>query len=93
MSKGDKPLTKITPEVLEEAEESNMKMLKYLEGEFETDFIDSVEKMIGSYSQPEVLRYVVEALMERSEDGCLIRDENLGIMMIYLKTIIDCFDK
>ena len=41
----------------------------------------------------EVLKYVVEALMEETEEDALIRDDNKGIMMIYLKTIIDCFDE
>lgn len=93
MLQGDTPLSEITDEILDEVEESNMKMLEYLEGEPETDFIDTVEKMIGSYPQPEVLRYVVEALMEVQEEGALIRDENTGLMMIYLKTVIDCFDR
>ena len=90
---GDTPLPEITANALEEVEESNMKMLEYLEGESETDFIDTVEKIIDNYCQPEILRYAVEALMEEPEEGCLIRDENKGIMMIYLKTVIDCFNK
>ncbi|MCM8774380.1 MAG: hypothetical protein NC820_06580 [Candidatus Omnitrophica bacterium] len=93
MSQGDLPLKKITSEVLEETEEENMKMLEYLEDEPEASFIDIVEKIINDYPQPEVLIYVVEALMEEPEEGVLIRDENIGIMTIYLKTIIDCFDK
>jgi len=44
------------------------------------------------YGQPEVLKHVVEALMEEPEEGCLIRDANKGIMFLDLKTVIDCFD-
>jgi len=29
---------------------------------------------------------VIEALMEETEESCQIRDENKGIMAIYLKT-------
>ena len=93
MLQGDKSLTQITPEVLDKAEDKNMKMLEYLEKETEAEFIDTVEKTIENYPQPEVLKYVVEALMEREDDGTLIRDESKGMMLIYLKTVIDCFDK
>ena len=93
MSQGDTPLTKVTEDDLDKAEEANMKMLEYLEGESEAGFMDVTEKMISNYGQPEVLKYAVEALMEEPEEGCLIRDENKGIMMIYLKTVIDCLNR
>jgi hypothetical protein len=35
---------------------------------------------------------VVEALMESIEDEEDVRYENIGMMMIFLKTIIDCMD-
>lgn len=93
MLQGDTPLTKVTAADLDKAEEANMKMLKYLEGESEASLMDTVERMLSSYGQPEVLKYVVEALMEEPEEGCLIRDKNKGIMMIYLKTVLDCFNR
>jgi hypothetical protein len=42
--------------------------------------------MINNYNQPEVLRYVAEALMEEPEEDIEedIRDENKGIMLIVL---------
>ena len=89
MSQGDTPLIRIKPNVLDEAEDANMKMLECLEGEPESSFI----KIINNYSQPVVLKYVIEALMEEPEEDCLIRDENKGIVTIYLKTVIDCFNK
>jgi hypothetical protein len=93
MSQGSTPLPKVTQETLDEIEESNTKMLEYLEGESETSFIETVETIVKNYNQPEVLRYVIEALMEESDEEPLIRDEYKGIMMINLKTVIDCFDK
>jgi len=30
--------------------------------------------------------------MEEPEEGCIIRDDNLGIIFLDLKTVIDCFD-
>lgn len=93
MSQGTTPLPKVTEETLDKTEESNMKMIEYLEGESEVGFIETVERIVGNYNQREVLRYVIEALMEESDEECLIRDKYKGIMMIYLKTVIDYFDK
>lgn len=93
MSQGNTPLTTVTEKTLDSVEDSNMKMLEYLEGESQTGFIDAVAVVIKNYNQPEVLKYVIEALMEETEEECVIRDENKGMMMIYLKTVIDCFDK
>jgi len=93
MSQGSKPLTKITEDVLDEAEKANIKMLEYLAGESEAGFMDTTKKIISNYPQPEVLKYVVDALMEEPEEGCLVRDENKGYIFIYLKTIIDCFNR
>jgi len=93
MSQGETPLPEITEEILDDVEKSNLKMLESLEGESEDGFVDVVEKIIDNYPQPEVLGYVLEALMEEPEEGGPIRDESKGIMMLDLKTVIDCFNK
>lgn len=93
MSRGNEPLPSVTEKILDEVEDKNIKMLEYLEGESETDFFATVATIIENYNQPEVLRYVVEALMEDNEEGVDIKEENIGMIMIYLKTVIDCFDK
>ncbi|MCD6471788.1 hypothetical protein J7K55_01510 [Candidatus Aerophobetes bacterium] len=85
MSQGSKPLTKITGDALDEAEKTNMKMLEYLAGELEAGFMDTTKKIISNYPQPEVLKYVVEALMEEPEEDYFVRDENKGYIFIYLK--------
>ena len=93
MSKGDTPIPQVTEKMVEEAEDKNIKMLEYLDGESESGFIDTVETIIENYNQPEVLQFVVEALIEEDEeDDANIREESIGMMMIYLKTVIDCFD-
>ncbi len=93
MYRGTKPLPSVTEKMIDDAEEKNIKMLEYLEGETETGFYETTATILESYNQPEVLRYVVEALMEDDEEDVAIREENIGMMMIYLKTVIDCFDK
>jgi len=93
MSQGSRPLAKITEDVLNEVVRTNLEMIESLESKSEAGFTDAMKEMLGSYPQPEVLKYVVEALVEEHEEGCLIRDENKGMMMLYLKTVIDCFDR
>lgn len=93
MSQGSKPLTKITGDTLDGVEKANIEMLEYLAGESETDFMDTLRQVVNNYPQPEVLKYVVEALVEEPEEGSLIREENKGYILIYLKTIIDCFSR
>ena len=93
MSRGNNPLPKVTEKIIDDAEEKNIKMLEYLEGETETDFYETTDTILQDYNQPEVLRYVVEALMEDDDEDVDIQEENFGLMMIYLKTVIDCFDK
>ncbi|HIE13168.1 MAG TPA: hypothetical protein EYP63_07065, partial [Desulfotomaculum sp.] len=92
MLQGDAPLLKVTEKILDRAEERNMKMLERFAGEPFDLMEKGIEGMLRNYHQREVLEYVVEALMEEPEEGCFIRDENRGIMMVFLKTVIDCFD-
>ncbi len=89
----DTPLPEITEDILDNAVKSNEKMIESLENESSDDFIASVRKMVKNNSHPELLKVVVEALMEEPEDGCVMRDENKGMMMVYLKTVIDCFSR
>jgi len=92
MLQGIRPLPKVTEKTLDKAEAKNLKMAEYLQSETEAGFEEATRKIIGSYGQPEVLRYVVEAIMEDTEESSPIREENKGNMFLDLKTVIDCFD-
>jgi hypothetical protein len=86
-------LAKVSGDVLDRTEKNNAKMLEYLEGESETGFVEAVRGLLDGYNQVEVLRYVINALMEEPEEGCDIRGDNVGSMFVHLKTVIDCFDR
>ena len=92
MLQGDKPLPDITESMLDEAEEANTKFLEKHVGASEVKLAQASETLIRGYGQPEVFRYAVEALMESAREE-EIRQDNLGILMINLKTVIDCFDR
>ncbi|MDZ7268140.1 MAG: hypothetical protein ONB48_09430 [candidate division KSB1 bacterium] len=140
MEQGDKRPATVTETLLEETDQRNLKMLEYLAGDSEQEFIDTVQALLDSCNQREVLRYAIETLMEGEEeldeefelereepfaydddagdepddeanefagddaaedddddleeesDGS-VRDEMKGMMMLYLKTVIDCLDQ
>jgi hypothetical protein len=83
----------ITGENLENHEYKNIQMLEYLAGESESDFLDTVEKIMSKYQQPELLRFIISKLDEEPDRGIELSDDNMGMIVIYLKTIIDCFDE
>lgn len=93
MSQGEKSLPEVTEKILHQVEKNNYKMLDYLDGESEVEFSETVEEIISNYNQPEILRYIVDSLFEEDEEGVEIRDEMQGMIAIYLKTVIDCFDR
>lgn len=90
MLQGDIQPPQVSEETLAEAETSNTKMLEYLGGESESNFIETTKVILNNYAQPEVLRYVTEVLMEDDED--LVREDNKGMICIFLKTVIDCLN-
>ena len=79
-------------DVLEDCEEKNIEMLEYLAGEPESEFMDTVENIMTKYHQAELLRYIIDRLLEEPKKGIELNSDNIGMMVIYLKTIIDCLD-
>ena len=94
MSKGTKSLMEISAETIEKFEKSNWDMVEYFAGEKkEIDFLAHVELIMAKYNQKNVLKYVLESLMEHDPDDAIIRDDKKGEMFIYLKTVVDCLDQ
>lgn len=90
MAQGDAPLPRVTEQGLARAERANVTMLESLVDASDADAHVAMAQMLQTYAQPHVFKYVVEALMESAQDEG-IRQDNLGVMMIDLKTVIDCF--
>ena len=122
MSRGDRPLKEIPMDDLETEEEANFKVLEELTTASPEEMLAFSAKMLSDFNQIEVLKYVLEAIMEDEdfdeddwdlddddieleqddshegdfdldEDDLDIEDESQGLMLIYLKTVINCFDK
>jgi len=97
MTGGNPSMPEISLEDLETAEDANFDMLENLGGESTDDFVSMIDNMLSRYNQPEVLKYVVEALMEGDEGEMAMEiddeeEDNRGFMLIYLKTVVDCLD-
>ncbi|MFC1849144.1 hypothetical protein ACFL27_02945 [candidate division CSSED10-310 bacterium] len=93
MLTGNHNLPTVSIDQIEQMEEKNLTMIDYLSAESENNFQEAILAIFDNYNQPEVLRYVVEALEEEDDDECDIRDEMKGAFFLPLKTIIDCFDQ
>jgi len=83
----------ISGDNLDTREYKNIQMLEYLAGESESDFLDTVERIMSKYNQPGLLRFIISKLNEEPDRGIELSDDNMGMIVIYLKTVIDCFDE
>jgi hypothetical protein len=86
-------LGQVTRKKLKRAENANYEMLEFLASDTEADFMSASEIMVQDYPEPEVLRYIVEAIMEDDEevdpDNPAIRDEVKGMAFVHLKIALD----
>jgi len=83
-------LQQVGEEALDEAEAANFEFLEQFAEAENGDFDLAVRAILETYPEPEVFRYVVEAIME-DEDATdpPIRDEWRGLAFVYLKTVLD----
>ncbi len=91
MSRGERPLVRVTEEDIFQAEDQNIQMLEQMAQESPGDFMAVTSRMLSEYNQIEILRYIVEAIMEEEED-LEIREDSRGWMLICLKSVVDCLD-
>jgi hypothetical protein len=87
------PTHVIPIEDIQAAEESNLRFLEGLEAGSEMDYMEGMQQLISSYNQMPLLGAVVEALMEGNEEEPELANENLGLAMVHLKSVIDCLDR
>jgi hypothetical protein len=86
-------LARISEDSLLRCEQANLKLASSLKNANTLSFAEVIKGILKNYGQPEVFRYIVAILLEEEKDESPIRDENLGIIMLDLKTVIDCFDQ
>lgn len=90
MKQSKRRLFKVSPRKLDRAEEANFALLERLSESPEAGWESLTRTMLATYPEPEVLRYIVEAIMEDDDpEDPPIRDEYRGMAFIYLKTVLD----
>lgn len=92
MKQSKRRLRRVTPRKLDQAEEANFDFLEHLSASPEADLVSATQAMLATYPEPEVFRYIVEAIMEEEDydpDDPPIRDEYRGLAFVYLKTVLD----
>jgi hypothetical protein len=91
MAQGEGQLPMISDEAVQAAVQANQKMLEPIAGLTDADAAIVVQTLVLHYGQPEVLKYVIKSLMEAVSNE-EVRPDNVGTIMINLKTVIDCFN-
>jgi predicted TIM-barrel fold metal-dependent hydrolase len=94
MQQSDKRLLKVTRRKLNRAKEANQAEWEMLAADTGADFVSATMARLESYPEPEVLRYVFEAIVEEENyaaDGPPIRAEHRGLAFLHLKIILDAF--
>jgi hypothetical protein len=81
------------PQAIDAAYDRNEAFLGKFEGAHSRFLKRAAESMISS--QPFVMKYLVEALMEPPEgdDPVILSDEETGVLFLVLKTVVDIFDE
>ncbi len=92
MKEGGFGVRQITEDDIDRAEKANEELLEKLESDSEGDFMIGADSAIENYPEPEVLRYMTDALMEIEEEDAEnspFSEESLGYAFLYLKIMLD----
>ncbi len=83
----------VQQEDIEAAEHKNLEALESLEEGNAQDLGEHVAKLMASYRQAPLLGTLLQALMEGHEADPADAPENIGVIFLSLKSIIDCLDR
>jgi hypothetical protein len=93
MSSGRDRLRTVSQQDIEAAEALNVKFLEDLEAGSEMDHTDALQDLMATYNQGPLLGAVVEALMDENAEDPDSAPESVGIALLHLKTVLDCWDQ
>jgi hypothetical protein len=89
MKQSERVLQEVTVEKIRQAEDKNLELLERLINGDVNEFVAAVQHLISNHAEPQVLRYIVEAIMEENEAEPGFRAENTGLAFIHLKIMLD----
>ena len=87
----DGPLSVIEGEDIDHYEQQMDDLLRHAEGVSEADWLSMISKWIKGYNQTALLQYIIEVIAS-PENPYGITQEGADLMLVFLKTIIDCLD-
>ncbi len=85
---------RISERGLKKAEKANEALLEKMASDSEGDFLSAADATAVNSPEPEVLRYITQALMEDEKgnpDNPPISEEHLGAAFLHLKIVLDAF--
>lgn len=86
-------LNPISVEQIEKEESSNLFRFDVLEGIDEDGMYKVLSEIIEGYEQENILEFIYdEVLAEEEGGGFYFNQDDIGLMIAYLKTIADCLD-
>lgn len=92
MKQSKQRLRRVALKKLSKAEKANYDTLELLASDSEADFFSATVAMVENHPEPEVMRYIVETIMDEEDydpDDPPIRDEYRGLAFIHLKIALD----
>lgn len=88
MKQSSRRMNKITEERIDKVDERNFTFFNSI-SETDPDMESMVEKMMEDYPEPQVLGFILSALMDEDPEDPGIRDEMKGLAFFHLKTALD----
>jgi hypothetical protein len=86
-------LRQINMDDLEAAEQKNIKFLEELEAGSEMDHMAGLQNLLTTYNQVPLLSAVIESLMAEDAEEPELASENIGLVLLHLKSVLDCLDQ
>ena len=93
LSTENSSLRQITMDDLEAAEQVNIEFLEELEAGSEMDHMAGLQNLMTTYNQTPLLSAVIESLMAEDAEEPELASENIGLVLLHLKTVLDCLDQ
>ncbi len=93
VSSENKKLKQVTMEDLETSEAANIRFLEEMEAGSEMDHMSGLQNLMATYNQMPLLGAAIEALMADHAEEPELADENVGLKLLHLKTVLDCLDQ
>lgn len=88
MKQGKRRVRLVSEEIMQAVEDAQGDVLELLEEDTDADFVSAATSMAVNHPEPEVLRYIVEALMEDDADIDISEDDK-GILFLELQKVLD----